>query len=686
MVRMPDKSCPHHIVGRNLAEILHPLSEDSFFRRFTMKTRSLSISRRQSIESKRQLLLFLIVCACFGVVLGQMPGVSSFFQNSVAAARGNTPSQQSKRKKGTASKSKTARPKSARSAPAIKLAAAAAVNDNCAAATLIASCPFTNTVDTTETTNEPGEPASECTSQSNSVWYSFTAGADFVSVTVDTCGSDFDTAVMVWRVTGGSCDFPSFVPVACDDDGADCGELRSHVTFVAEPGQTYKIQVGGFGGEGGEGGGDTGSLTVNVNCQVLLCAPITVNGTLGSGSMDRPATSGQQSPDILALSEGTGSCAEPKTCPGTSEVTGSFTYDAYTFTNSSPAAQCITLDFDPNITCEAPAYAAVYLDSYNPASVCLNYLADSGGNSSRTFTFTVPAGRNFVVVIVSANPGTENNGCQYRFTLIGDICAACPTLRATLPNGAQGVPYNQAVSADQEIPATYALSVNILPPGLSLNGETGVISGIPSAPGNYTFGIKATGEGGCQKIGPFNLLITAVCPTISISPTSLPAGMHGALYSQSVSATGGVGPYIFSVAGGSLPSGLTLNPTSGLISGTPTATGTFVFTVRAMSQGGCFGNRTYVLTINCTTVTIDTALPNPVKGVAYSQALSASPQGTFTFSLATGSLPPGFTLNSAGVVSGVTNVPGTYTFTVRARTASGCQGTRTYMLTVSAAP
>jgi hypothetical protein len=666
------------MAGRNLVEIHHPLSGDSFFRRFTMKTRSLS--RCQSFESGRQMLLFLIVCACFGAVLGQMPGVSSFFRNSVSAARGNTPSQQRKR----AAKTKTARPKFAHSAPAMKLAAATAANDNCAAATVITSCPFTNTVDTTETTNEPGEPESTCTSQSNSVWYSFTAGADFVSVTVDTCDSDYDTAVMVWRVVSGTCDFPSFVPVACDDDGADCASLISQVTFVAEPGQTYKIQVGGFGGEGeGEGGGDTGALTVNVQCQVLLCAPITVNGALGSGSLDKPATSGQQSPDVLYLNEGAGTCAEPKTCPGTSEVTGSFTYDAYTFTNSSTEAQCITLDFDPNITCEAPAYAAVYLDNYNPANVCLNYLADSGGNSSRTFTFTVPAGRNFVVVIVSPNPGTVSNGCQYRFTLIGDICAACPTLRATLPNGAQGVPYNQVVSADPEIPATYALSVNILPPGLSLNNETGVISGIPSAPGNYTFGIKATGTDGCQKIGSFNLLITALCPTISLSPTTLPAGLHGALYSQSLSATGGVGPYVFSVSGGGLPNGLTLNPTTGLLSGTPTATGTFVFTVRAMSQGGCFGYRTYVLTINCATVTINTNLPNPVKGVAYSQALSASPQGTFTFSLVTGSLPLGFTMNSAGLVSGVTNLTGTYTFTVRARTASGCQGTRTYALTVA---
>ena len=646
-----------------------------------MKMRSLNISRRHSIENGRQLLLFLIVCACFGVVLGQMPGVSSLFRNSVAAARGNTPTAQGKRKKAIAPKIKTAGPKLASTALANKLAAAS--NDNCAAATVIASCPYTNSVNTSSVTNESGEPESECTSQGNSVWYSYTAGANSALVTVDTCGSDYDTAVMVWRVTGGTCDFPSFVPVACDDDGAGCGDgLQSLVTFVAEPGQTYKIQVGGFGGESGSGG-ETGSLTVNVNCQVLLCPGITVNGALGNGSTDQPFTTGQQAPNRLRFDESPSACAAPKTCPGLAGYTGSFLYDAYTFTNHSTEAECVTIHVEGSIDCESTAHAVVYLGSYDPANVCLNYLADAGVGGNTSFSFTVPAGSNFVVVMVGSSSDEGSKGCRYRFTLLGDLCALCPALVTGLPNGAQGVTYNQSVAnGPAGLTATYNLSVNILPPGLSLNNKTGVISGIPSAPGNFTFGITATGPSGCDTYEPFNLLITGVCPAITINPSSLPSGMQGALYSQTLGATGGVGPHTFSVAGGSLPSGMTLNPTSGLLSGTPTATGTFVFTVRAVSQGGCFGQRAYVLTVSCGTVTINTALPNPVKGVAYNQPLAASPVSTYTFSLVTGNLPPGFTMNSAGVISGVTNVNGTYTFTVRARTASGCQGTRAYTLTV----
>lgn len=266
---------------------------------------------------------------------------------------------------------------------------------------------------------------------------------------------------------------------------------------------------------------------------------------------------------------------------------------------------------------------------------------------------------------------TINIGCPGAISLV----------TTSLPNGAVGVAYNQNIVS---MPAgTFAVTTNILPPGLSLNSATGALTGTPTAPGTYAFVITAS-LNGCPATAArsYSIVVSGSCPTISVNPTSLPVGTQGTMYSQTISATGGVAPYTFSLASGALPGGLTLHAASGLLSGTPAATGTFVFTVRATGQGGCSGQRVYVLTINCGTVTIDTTLPNPVKGVAYSQTLAASPLGTYTFNVLIGSLPPGLTLSSAGVLSGVTNVNGTHTFTVRARTASGCQGTRTYTLTV----
>jgi hypothetical protein len=288
-------------------------------------------------------------------------------------------------------------------------------NDNCAAAITVSSCAYTNTQSTAGAGDETNEPQSTCTLQSNSVWYTLPANANLRTVTVDTCGSDFDTAIMVYQVNGAACDFAQFTAVACNDDTGGCGDgFQSSVSFLAAANTVYKIQVGGFDGE-------TGSLTVNVNCEELLCDPLTVNGTLGTGSPDWPSTSGQQTPARLFRDGVPSSCASPKTCPGPFG-SGSFTFDAYTFTNESSEDQCVTVQYRPNVGCGVNAHAIVYLNSFSPTALCTNYLADVGSSDDIDFTFTVPAGANFVVVIGANNPGGVGNGCAYQFTVVGNIC------------------------------------------------------------------------------------------------------------------------------------------------------------------------------------------------------------------------------------------------------------------------
>jgi len=126
------------------------------------------------------------------------------------------------------------------------------VNDDLGNSTLVDILPFEASLDTTEATIEPDEPIGpdgECPPRHTTVWYALTLGAS-QSVAVDTGGSDYDTTLAVYTGT----DYNDLSLVACNDDTL-LGGLQSALSFDADAGATYLIQVGSFG-EGGEAGGN----------------------------------------------------------------------------------------------------------------------------------------------------------------------------------------------------------------------------------------------------------------------------------------------------------------------------------------------------------------------------------------------------------------------------------------------
>lgn len=295
---------------------------------------------------------------------------------------------------------------------------AAPANDNCANAIAVTSCAFTDTKNTTGAGDETGEPTSTCTDQSNSVWYTYTTGANAAQVTVSTCTSDFDTAIMVYKVNGAACDFANFVPVACNDDF--CGDgLQSTASFLADANSTYKIQVGGFAGE-------TGSLTTNVSCVEFTCPPISINGTLGTGDPNFTGTQTHGTTVGRLNRNGIGStCAAPKTCL-IFDTTPGRAFDTYAIPNESGENQCVTINLSApaNTTCNVQSNA--YLTSFNGASICTNYLGDPGLSTGvpptpTSFSVVVPAGQTLVVVVMTTNPG--ETGCPYTVNILGNICA-----------------------------------------------------------------------------------------------------------------------------------------------------------------------------------------------------------------------------------------------------------------------
>jgi plastocyanin len=86
------------------------------------------------------------------------------------------------------------------------------------------------------------------------------------------------------------------------------------------------------------------------------------------------------------------------------------------------------------------------------------------------------------------------------------------------------------------------------------------------------------------------------CPTITLAPSSLPAAIVGSPFSATVTASGGASPYVYAVASGALPPGLSLNASSGSISGTPSAPGSFAFALTARDANQCTASQSFSVT------------------------------------------------------------------------------------------
>jgi hypothetical protein len=180
-----------------------------------------------------------------------------------------------------------------------------------------------------------------------------------------------------------------------------------------------------------------------------------------------------------------------------------------------------------------------------------------------------------------------------------------------VPTGVVGSPYSLSASATGQGGAI-TWSASGLPPGLMIDA-TGRVSGIPTAFGVFTSVLEAHDSYSTCGIAPANLTRTAeVSVTIAIAPlpltittTALPSGSVRLRYEAALQFAGGTGGTKWSVVDGQLPPGLTLS-SAGVISGRPTAVGTFLVTVQA-SDAGWAGNiaaRSFSITIRAREVVL----------------------------------------------------------------------------------
>jgi uncharacterized protein YhjY with autotransporter beta-barrel domain len=306
-----------------------------------------------------------------------------------------------------------------------------------------------------------------------------------------------------------------------------------------------------------------------------------------------------------------------------------------------------------------------------PAGLTLS----SGGVISGTPTAGGPFSFTASVTDDAGNTGSQ----LYNLNIIVPIIVN----PASLPNGTSGVAYNQTVTASGgTAPYGFAVTAGALPTGLSLAAGGG-LTGTPTTPGTYNFTITATDANTNTGNRAYSVTINAA--PLTVNPTSLPAGEVGTGYNQTVVASGGVAPYSYAVIAGALPTGLLLNAGTGAITGTPSAGGTFNFTIQATDAQPNTGQRAYSVQIGTNSLTVNPAsLPNATRGTAYSQNVVASGgTGPYTYAVSAGALPAGLTLNAGtGAITGTPSGSGLSNFTIRATDSLNNFGSRAYAVNV----
>ena len=299
-----------------------------------------------------------------------------------------------------------------------------------------------------------------------------------------------------------------------------------------------------------------------------------------------------------------------------------------------------------------------------------NGLTTHSLNSSVPGRYILPVRNGTIVLLISSvscSPGSLGLGGESSCTL---------TLTANAPAGGAQISLSSSSTA-LSVPASVTVSA----------GQTTATFNVAAAnfTSSQTVTITATYGGAIQTT---TISLTGSGSGITISTTTLTGGTVSSAGSQTLTASGGTAPYKWKVLAGYLPPGTTFSST-GTLSGTPTRSGTYTFTVQVTDANGNTAVQTVSITIAAPTLTITTPSPLPagMATVQYpTQVLSATGGAApYTFTLAQGSsLPSGLTLAANGSISGTPTAAGTFQVTVTVTDSSQPvqTGTATFAITV----
>ncbi|MGA8768600.1 MAG: Ig domain-containing protein [Candidatus Acidiferrales bacterium] len=335
----------------------------------------------------------------------------------------------------------------------------------------------------------------------------------------------------------------------------------------------------------------------------------------------------------------------------------------------------------------------------NDGKLTVGSCGSLSGNAPFAVTFSAPAITATTSVVITATSVTDKTITKTVTVSVvlppvfaTSECNPINILPCTLTNGNNAVPYTRNFTFTGGVqPYTYTL-VGSLPDCLKLNASssstTGTILGTPCGSGKSQFTIQVKDSGGAAQIAQDFIITIAPAPTLSVIVAPLPVGTLGSRYSGQISTNGGAAPLTW-IAVGALPPGLSLNASTGQITGIPinespavTYPATYNFTIQVQDsrlptpQKVPVPAAPFSITIQVPQPLLITTPPGPLasgttgSSPAYSATLNASGGiPPYTWSVIQGQIPAGLTLSShtdgTGSISGTPILATTASFTVQ---------------------
>jgi large repetitive protein len=357
-----------------------------------------------------------------------------------------------------------------------------------------------------------------------------------------------------------------------------------------------------------------------------------------------------------------------------------------TTTTTTPAVDCGSVTIQTTSLSE-PTATAAYSQTLSAGGI-------TGGTWSWALTSgSLPSGLALSNTgVISGTPAADTTGTQSTFAVraTNSQCSSQPASRSftltvdipamsittqSLSNGEYGETYpTQTLTAVGGQPGDYQWTATGLPNGLSLS-SSGVLSGTPQTTGTFNPQITVTDTAGETPAVSASYTLTVTFPPLQITTTRLNGGQDTTTYAtQTLSATGGTAVefppgdraamYVWSAT--RLPSGLSLS-TSGVLSGTPTQSGTYSPQITVADAAGNVPSVTQTFTLNIALAPLEftTTTLTAIEGQSFSgQVAAQGGQPPYSVSLVSGSLPTGLQLDDGAITGTPTAASGSYQFAI----------------------